>query len=418
MKLLKEKEVRRLLRIEKQTLRTFLKEGMPHLCIEGRYRFIKKEIKQWYKTIAPDQMMLEKTFIDSQGRTIEEYVLLDKVMSFLGMKKKKVLHLCENGMPFITIGTKQFFHLDDIVAHFRMASLIVKKESIEKNPAIVIVDGSYNFKTSGVGTGVVLRESEQMTGYSKEHRIYTTNSIFSEYLAILDGLLLIKEKDLQEVVFGTDQLEFVEMWNKGERLSYKWIKEAPFVDKMEKLYSLMEELKEKITLVYANVLAYKVEYENAHVLSRFYEEKQLDNLAITKAIQVPNTPPKNTRTKKTDKIRSLRIKFIEVKDGFSWFKVYWNGENRVTKINSTRPLKSAFVLAKSYVNTTADQLNIHIQKISTFKEDIAVLFDPLKQKTSKSIIKMYTSLQELTSLRMEDPFETYVKKYEKQLQIA
>ena len=118
---------------------------------------------KWLESYQPSQERLESDFIDKKGRTLEEYVTEAIVLTTLRITKEKLVGFCKNGMPFERVGEKDFFHIQDILDHYRKGSVVIPKGTpparsskkkfllplclnIPKEVPFIIIDGSYNFK--------------------------------------------------------------------------------------------------------------------------------------------------------------------------------------------------------------------------------------------------------------------------------
>lgn len=198
-------------------LKIYLNDGMPHYLIGNEYRFLEDEVKEWLKTYKPSQERLEKEFRDSKGRSLKEYVTEDIILSTLRIPKDRLTNLKKNGLPFQQVGERHYYHVQDILEFYRKGEkkvyVPVLKNMlmplIEKVPAdvpIMIVDGSYNFSNTTVGTGVVLITNKKAAaGYSTVRKIDTRKTIVCELLAILDALKLVKKKKFKKAIIITDQ---------------------------------------------------------------------------------------------------------------------------------------------------------------------------------------------------------------------
>jgi ribonuclease HI len=292
-------------------LKGYLEDGMPHYLIGNEYRFLADEVKAWLKSYKPSQERLEKLFCDKKGRTIEEYVTEDVILTTLRIKKDKLVGLCRNGMPHEKVGEKDFFHIQDILDHTRQGALGIPKENkgqgtqngtkgsatklssknapeqstkkpskkttkqaaikssenaqkipktqntikqlllplsqkFPKEVPFIIVDGSYDYKNHLAGSGLVLIEDwNKATALSNVRKIETTKSIVAEFLALLDALILIKQKNMNNAIILTDQ----EPWSKALFINWKKYNES-FKPYITEINQLRAELKGKVKIKY------------------------------------------------------------------------------------------------------------------------------------------------------------------------
>jgi hypothetical protein len=117
--LLLKEELIKSLKIDTAKLKEYLKDGMPHYLLGQEYRFIKKEVIEWLETYIPSQERLEREFRDRKGRSIEAYVDQDIIRSILRVSKDSFKKLCKSGLPFVTVGEKEFFQIEDILDYYR-----------------------------------------------------------------------------------------------------------------------------------------------------------------------------------------------------------------------------------------------------------------------------------------------------------
>lgn len=258
MKLLTEKNVCRLLRLEKKELKQHIEDGMPCLRVGKKHRFIKKEVAGWYQKHAPEQVAQEVAFLDEKGQTIDAYVRVEEIASFLRIKPTVIDSLCQKGLPHVTVGYKTFFLVEQVVEYLRPHATLPKEQ-----PNVV----------------------------------------------------------------------------KGF-----FVAELPKVTKINDI---------------------------------------------------------------------LHIQFTEKKAGFCYFKVMYNGEERLTKMNGNSIVKTALLIVRSYTTTKATKLYVDIDPLPGFEQDMDTLFSPKKRKFSKQIYEMFTSLQEECYFDMSDRYQSYLQEYEK-----
>jgi ribonuclease HI len=307
--LLLESELSHLTGIPLSFLPRLLEEGIPYYSIGNEIRFLEGEANEWIKKNISDQLRLELSFIDSKGRTLQEYVTSDVISAFLRIQNSKLDTLVKSKqIPYEQVGTKVFYNVQDTLAHFRRVkskptpsttvtenlynlppvsniSLYTKKEinkilgkSISKKISVFIVDGSYDWD-SKVGTGVVeITKDYNTVGYSNVYSIQSKESIICEYLAIMDAFIIIKNKNIKNAVIFTDQESLV---NKIEKIT-DYFRKNKFTAYKKKFEELYEEVKNYVTIDYIGNLTKGNKnpvYLEAHVLSRKYRE-QITNIKL------------------------------------------------------------------------------------------------------------------------------------------
>ncbi|WP_043930392.1 helix-turn-helix transcriptional regulator [Bacillus sp. EB01] len=173
--LLLKEELQDRLGVTKAQLDTYMKDGLPYFLLGNQYRFLESEITEWLKSYQ-QQERLEREFIDKKGRTLAEYVTEDIVLSTLRISKVYFISLKKKGMPFVTVGKKDFFHIQDILDYYRAGDTLQRDEPLKsllgslckdvpREIPLLIVDGSYTRPKAG--TGIVLIENwEKVTGKS------------------------------------------------------------------------------------------------------------------------------------------------------------------------------------------------------------------------------------------------------------
>ncbi|MEH7253507.1 reverse transcriptase-like protein [Neobacillus niacini] len=310
------------LRVSKAQMAEYLKDGMPHYLIGQEYRFLETEVLKWLETYKPSQERLEREFRDKHGRTIKDYVTGEIVLATLRISQVNLKSLRKKGMPFVTVGEKDFFHIQDILNYFRKGDPIVtntkesdkdKNEQSKKTKAtqpsvksnvvpikpkkvdfvvnlsanishkipLFIVDGSYNFENNSVGTGMLLIEKrEKVTGFSNVRTIKTAKTNICEYLAVLDALRMINIKNIEKAIIITDQ----ELFAKGIQIDLnKTIYEPVIKPYMKEIKELVEKLEGKVDLQYVGILRdgkKNLLHKKAHSLSRGYKKEVFENMEI------------------------------------------------------------------------------------------------------------------------------------------
>jgi ribonuclease HI len=317
--LLLREEMIKLLRVSKTQMAEYLKDGMPHYLIGQEYRFLETEVMEWLETYKPSQERLEREFRDKHGRTIEEYVTGETVVATLRISTAGLKNLCKKGMPYVTVGKNDFFHIQDILDYFRKGDSVTQKANViekelltpkpvvnhpimntiesakKKNKEIlqdigshlskkipyIIVDGSYKYENNTVGTGLVMVENwECVTGFSNVRSIKTLKTNICEYLAVLDALRMIKRKNIKKAIIVTDQVPF----SKGIQIDVKKANyEAAVKPYMKEIKELLEDLKGKVNLQFVGILKggkKNLLHKKAHILSREYKKDVYENMDI------------------------------------------------------------------------------------------------------------------------------------------
>ncbi|MEH7076476.1 reverse transcriptase-like protein [Neobacillus drentensis] len=283
------------LKVKKEKLNAYLEDGMPHFLIGNDYRFLESEVVEWHKTYQPSQERLENDFRDQKGRTIQEYVTQETILATLRITKENLQALCKKGMPFERVGEKEFFHIQDILEHYRKGAVGKTKEpvtnqskqkllnpvngTIPKDTYMIVVDGSYNFDIHIAGTGIVVfKHNQTVTGISNVRNLKTTKSIVSEFLALFDALRWMKKKNINKAIIVTDQ----EPWSKGISIGENSYQGSvkPFI----KLFNqLLTELKGKFEVKFVGEISEgknNVLYKKAHKLSQEYKKGTFNNLKL------------------------------------------------------------------------------------------------------------------------------------------
>jgi ribonuclease HI len=197
-------------------------------------------------------------------------------------------------MPFERVGEKDFFHIQDILDHYRKGSVVIPKGTpttksskekflmplclnLPKEVPFIIVDGSYNFKNHQAGTGLVLVENWDIaTGISNVRSIQTAKSIVCEFLALLDALKLIKKKKITKAIIVTDQ----EAWSKGIAIDVNAYEGSvkPIIIEFNQLWN---ELKGKIEVKFVGEMDQGKKnplYIRADTLSKKYKKLIYNNM--------------------------------------------------------------------------------------------------------------------------------------------
>lgn len=413
MRLLLIEETLKLLKLTEMKLENLLQIGMPHLKIGNELRFIESEIVPWHKINCPNQEELEKRFVDHLGRTIEHYVMINEIASFLRFEKRKIYKLCQSGMPSQLVGKRRFFNLNDIIGYFRrgeVASPPPPEQPKKQKPVLFVVDGSRSPGKNQCGAGVLLKQENKVTGYSFGFEEGT--STFAEMMAIFHAMKLIKEKGVEEAIIATDQLGFVDNENKRKYINES-LCDAPSSIK-DNILELLEELKDKITFVYYKNIKNNKHgfterlYHNAHALSRRYADSVVEGEALDRNHV--------SQYKATSKMQSeeegvFNIEFDKIVKNYIYFNVSMDGKVQQYKSNSGVTVKAALEIANQLISSTQQRVKLCIKKIPAFVEDMKILFNPTREAVPKKIKKLFENLKENTILSMEDHLEPYIDKY-------
>lgn len=265
--------------LDDQKLCCYLLDGIPCYRIGDSVRFPKGSVEKWLEQYQNKQEILEANFVDSKGRTIEEYISRKELSEVLRIREKELAHLTLNGMPFVTIGEKIFYSLDDVLNYFKVkeknnpSPLNIK---VQKNEPmqIIAVDGSYIAKEKKLASGVIWQTAEETIGYSYSYSFGSNYSTFSEWLAILEALRIVEENDLKKVVILTDQKGHLKYLNNSE-LPYpkSALKERHFTQSIDEINTLLKKLGNRVTFRYAKENPYAQLYNQAHKLSQKHENK-------------------------------------------------------------------------------------------------------------------------------------------------
>ncbi|WP_413306404.1 ribonuclease H family protein [Bacillus sp. 1P10SD] len=303
------------LKVTNNQLSAYLDDGMPHYLIGNEFRFLESEIRTWLNTYKPSQERLEREFRDKKGRTLEEYVTEEVIVTTLRIKKDKLVGLCRKGMPFEKVGEKDFYHVQDILDYYRQDTITRAEEkqgqssmkatkgtkkqnpkapttensiksflmplcqSIPKEVPFFIVDGSYSSKKHQAGTGLVLVENwETLTGISSVWNIKTAKSNVSEFLDVLVALRMIKKKNMNKAVIVTDH----EYLTKGKSIDVNKyeVDTRPYI---KELNELRKELQDKVVIKFVNELKEQNKnrlHKKAHKLSQQYKISTYEKLEI------------------------------------------------------------------------------------------------------------------------------------------
>lgn len=287
VKLLLRGELIKNVKLTKTQLTVYLNDGMPHYLIANEYRFLEGEVKEWLKSYKPSQERLEREFRDNKGRSLEEYVTEDIILSILRITKDQFINLKKNGLPFQHVGEKDFYHVQDILDFYRKGDQVVKPilknllmPLVEKAPAdipFLIVDGSYNFNNSTVGTGVVIvTNGEIAAGYSTVRNINTKKTIACELLAILDALKLMKKKKFKKAIIITDQ----KAWTSSFSIDLKAY-QGPVKQYINELNQVWNQYKGKVEIKFIGDLKEGKNnplYKKAHDLSQEHRACVIEGL--------------------------------------------------------------------------------------------------------------------------------------------
>ncbi|WP_139070071.1 hypothetical protein [Bacillus sp. FJAT-27225] len=281
------KELQDKLNITNAQLESYIKTGLPYYSLGEQYRFLESEIMKWLESY--EQERLESGFLDEKGRTLGEYVTEAIAHSTLRISTVHLNSLKNKGMPYVTVGKKDFFHIQDILDHFRVGDTLQKHEieeplkallglltmNVPKETPVLIVDGSYTRPKAG--TGIVLVENwEKVTGKSNVHNVKNEKSVTCEYIAVIDALRLIKKRKFTSAVILTDQKH----WTKNFSVSIEKA-EKPVKGIIQQGNQLWEEMKETVKIRFVEDLTNGKKnplYKTAHELSRNYKKETIQNL--------------------------------------------------------------------------------------------------------------------------------------------
>lgn len=288
-------ELLKKLNVSKAQMNSYLMDGMPHYMIGNEYRFLENEVLKWIESYQPSQERLESDFRDKKGRTLEEYVTEDTVLTTLRITKETLMGLCKKGMPFERVGERDFFHIQDILDRYRKGT----RNTVKQNPTIdskkaflmplcdqvpkevpfIIIDGSYDFNHKA-GSGLVLVEKwDTATGISYVREIKTTKPHVCEFFALLDALRLIKRKKFKKTIVVTDQAS----WCNGIALDVNTY-EGQIKTYINELNQLLKEMKGKFVIKYVGDICKgnnNLLYQKAHLLSREYKKGRFEKLEFT-----------------------------------------------------------------------------------------------------------------------------------------
>ncbi len=325
IRLLLQNEMIEVLGINKSKMKSLLEDGMPYYLIGTEKRFLEKETKEWLKVYMPSQKRLEQEFRDRRGRTIEAYVTDDIIQNTIRVSKSTLNKQCAEGMPYVTVGAKRFYNIDDILIYFRVGmpiekgkkeskpkvatepkqkaikepKIIIKKDSssspnqknevmkllgnnVPKNYPLFIVDGSYNFNNYNVGTGVILlNHHSTTTGLTFVRKIKTKHALICEYLAIIEALKMVKSEKMEKAIIYTDQEKLVT--GIDDINVSKLMKDSSISEYINELRKLFIELKEKVELRYVGKLKHGKKnpiFKKAHTLSRVYKNNIITEIEI------------------------------------------------------------------------------------------------------------------------------------------
>jgi ribonuclease HI len=150
-------------------------------------------------------------------------------------------------------------------------------ENVPSTVPFIIVDGSYNFNKSTVGTGlVIVRNRDTAIGYSTVRKISKTKPIVCEMLAILDALKVMKKKKVKKAIIITEQ----KAWASSFSVDMKAY-EGPVKQYINELNQLWKQLKGKVEIKFVGELSRGKDsplYKKAHNLSREHRSSIIGNL--------------------------------------------------------------------------------------------------------------------------------------------
>ena len=407
MHLLTDAEFKQKYSLDDKELSTHLVEGIPHFKLGKSLRFIEKEVDYWMKAGERRQDLLESAFLDDKGRTIKDYVTLETVASTLRLSKTNIESLAKKGMPFVRIGNKDFYQMDDILDYSREGTPIPEclYKEIEKDTAkqssksitlkkqitpqhFIAVDGSYS-KNHKIASGVVWQSPERTNGYAHSYTYTTKGSIISEWQAILDGLKLIDKEKIENAVILTDQKQYIDHLNKkgAIELSKKLKKEKVNIEIIGELNKLLKKLKGRVVFRYANISPYKPIYKQAHKYSKLHQNKTFKDIAIAYKIQQPTI---------------TKVKYVGEKDKKPTFEVLIDGKQRRYNGAEGSLLKSMFIILRN-LTSQRDNLHLTIESLPKFNNECQ------SEKEINWIKKMYGKVEEkCVEIQMEKHFAKYL----------
>lgn len=276
------------IKLPKDQLTVYVNEGMPYYLIGNEYRFLEGEVKDWLRTYTPSQERLEREFRDSKGRSLEEYVTEDSVLSTLRITNDYLIYLKKNGLPFQHVGEKDFYHVQDILDFYRKGDKYVAQpvlrnmlipliENVKADVPFMIVDGSYKLNNATVGTGVVIVTNKEIaTGYSTVRSINSSKPIVCELLAILDALKLMKKKKIQKAIIITDQ----KAWSSSFSIDLKAY-QGPVKQYINELNQRWNQYRGKVEIKFVGELnggKNNPLYKKAHELSQAHRNSVIERL--------------------------------------------------------------------------------------------------------------------------------------------
>lgn len=425
MKLLSKNNVLSLYNLDEKTLNFFLDEGIPYLKIGNELRFIQEEAEKWIADYKPKQLRLEEQFLDEKGRTLKEYVDTDIILDFLQIKKEKLYRLCRNGMPFVKVGLKRFFHQMDIVSYFRVgASFEVVEDSQPQNVSTVVshvhaenfqlqsipllvVDGSHSTSPKKIGAGVVLRENGISTSFRFDLDISTKRSNISEFFAISKAMNIIKEKKYTDAIIVTDQKDVVQILKTKEIPKYGWLRTMNHKIVMEEFTSLFEELKDIVRFEYLDILPNKDKnpiYRSAHTLSRNYKK----NEGFSNSNSATYLPTSENQTLNSEK-GILVIEHVESENNYHVYDVLIKNKTKRIRTAAHNQVLGALLLAKQFVNSHNISFDLHIKGFKRFTQVLDNMFNKPKKNIPQSFRDTISYLKAKTNFKMDDSLDTYLK---------
>jgi len=270
-----------------------------------------------------------------------------------------------------------------------------EKESSKKHPEVLfVVDGSHDDINKKGGVGVVQKIGETTSGYSFD--IPSVNSQFSEYMAICRALELIQQNGYEKATIATDHLAFTQTINsEGHLQKTTWEKKNNVENLMNRFRNLCMQLKNKVTFIYYKKIEnIKSLYDNAHVLSRVYEDTIIKNENLMK-INVSLCEKEKVDTKEVlpqamMDIDQIEIEFSGAHSNYNLFDVIINGvkKNKQVKILGYNPIRTAIILANSYAQNFKRKTMINLKNISTFIKEFKELSSYEKQGTFNLVEKI------------------------------
>ncbi|QST02789.1 helix-turn-helix domain-containing protein (plasmid) [Pontibacillus sp. ALD_SL1] len=386
--------------ITETKLKLLIENGMPHLKIGKQLRFVREEVERFLFPRHTKQRGLERSFKDEKGRTIRDYVSKISIQSFLGIGESTLYRLCEQGLPYVKIGRKRFFHREDVLDYLRspigkrrkkLSYPNQNKTSCDQSTGNVIItaDGSHDEKRQVFGTGVVVTKDRCKKTYSYSYPAPDHNKIASEYYAIRDALLIAKEYRGKPITIGTDQTDFIRSMADNTFPQFKWMKTEPYVHLMNQIKQLAASFGDSLHFVYANQPLFKGAYREAHKKSRTYQKKKKKS---------PSRPLPSHDTR-------IEIGYAHHSYGSFYYHVKKDGVAHVAKTQCSTILQGALHLAKRYASSIEGKLSVHIDRLPSFEKDVEMLRTGREGGPYEMVLNTLHHLKKTSSFTMDDRFE-------------